>query len=272
MSDTAPPPAVGSVVGDNKAPFVEIWDQQNQTLLADLTKNNAAMIKLRDDLAARFAKVPEVLETQEQHDEAAQLVSDITKAVKAIDAGREHDKAPTLQAGRLIDTHYAGLKVPEEDAKKKTLARITDFQNRKAAEERRLREETERLAREKAAEDRRKAEELAQAAQTERDLRVAIESDKIAKRSEVASAKATAAVDAKPADLVRTRTATGALSTMKKETVVVVDDYAEVDLNGLRAYIPQATVDAALRAMFRANPKAEIEGARYIEREVAVVR
>lgn len=259
-------------IGSNKAPFVEIWEQQNETLLADLTKNNTAMLKLHADLLARFAKIPAVLETSEQHDEAAQLVSDITKAVKAIDASREDDKAPTLQAGRMIDSHYGGMKAPEETAKKATLARLTTYQLKKAEDERRVREEAERLARLKAEDDRRKAQELEAAAQSERDLRVAIQANAIAERSEVASAKATQAVEAKPADLVRTRTATGALSTMKKETVVVVDDYAKVDLNGLRAYIPQAAVDQALRAMFRANPKAEIEGARYIEREVAAVR
>jgi hypothetical protein len=241
-------------------------------LLTDLATLNADNKRVTDELIARAEAIPTKIDDEAAHDAAAEVVKDITKHVKAVGAAREADKATSLEAGRQIDGFYGKLSKPIDDAKRALGLRLGDYLNRKAAEERKLREAEEARKRAEAEEARKRAEELERQAATDRDLRVAIEADKMAERADAQAAKATKAAEAKPADLARSRTSMGTVSTLKREWVTEIIDVDKIDLNALRGYFRREEIEKAVRGAFNADHNREIEGAKHYEQNVASVR
>lgn len=264
--------AAPAEIGHNRAPFREVMEEMLPHLLTDLATLNADNKRVTEELIARAAEIPTSIETEAEHDKAAEVVKDITKHVKAVGATREADKASSLEAGRQIDGFYGKLSKPIEDHKKALGLRLGDYLNRKAAEERRVREAEEAIKRAEAEEARKKAAELEAAAATDRDMRVAIEADKMAERTEAQAAKATRAAEAKPADLARLRTSMGTVSTLKREWVTEIIDVDKIDLNALRGYFHRDDIEKAVRGAFKADHNREIEGAKHYEQNVASIR
>lgn len=258
--------------GHNRAPYREVMDELLPNLPGDLAALNVENKRIADDLVAQSATIPAVIESQEDHDKAAEIVSAITKHAKVVEAARNGDKAPPLEAGRKIDGYYAGLATPMENAKKPLSRKIGDYLHKKAEDERRAREAEEARKRAEADEARRKAAELEQQATTNQSLRVAVEADQMATRAEAQAAKATKAAEAKPADLARTRTATGTLSTLKREWVTEIVDVDKIDLNALRGYFTRDEIEKAVRGAFKADHTREIAGAKHYEQNVASIR
>ena len=92
-----------------------------------------------------------------------------------------------------------------------------------------------------------------------------------AKEAAINARAATRATEAKPADLVRTRTETGTMATAKSWWDFEITDARELDLESLRPFIPKAALEQALRGFIAAGGR-EIAGARIFEETKAVFR
>ena len=225
-----------------------------------------------------MAQLPDTIETQEMNSEFADLVTRIRSIHKSIEGTRVDEKEPYLRAERAVDGFFAPLKKRLDDTKVSLERRITDYLNRKAAEERRQREAKEREELEKAEALRReeeartrKAEEASR--QDHRDLhnRKADAAAYKAQQHEQAAHVASVAAAEKPADLARERSAKGSLSTLKEEWSFKVEDYHEIPLDQLRAYFPTHVVDKAVKAFVK-NGGRQLKGVDIFETNKAMVR
>lgn len=206
-------------------------------LLERLDGEHAAMAARTKELLEAVDRVPAKLE-EATHDKAAAFVKQIRAHAKQVDAVRETEKKPYLEAGRTIDGWARVQTDPLAAAAKDVEGRIAVYLREKAAAERIERERAEREAREE-------AERRAATIANDADLAGAI----AAEQNAVVAAKAAAAP---VAELARTHTSFGVTSTLRSELAVVVVDRAAA-LVALAPYLDDEAVQKAGRAWLKAN-------------------
>lgn len=260
-----------------------------------------------DELIAEAGEIT-AIEDDEKKEKVVDLIKRIRDLSKRIIGVHELEKQPHLRRGQGVDNFFFGLAdklmkraKPNKDGAGDNLGKLlTAYDARKLAEEQeRRRLEAERLRREEeerrriAAEEARKAEDARLAAERARKPETAAVKQEVAAQAEqVASA---AAVDlavaaqeserahvetlTKPADIMRTRTESGTLSTMAQEPFAEIIDRNEMlkDAAKLWAYLPPAALQTALNGYARANAYSadedkQIAGARIGKRAKSVVR
>lgn len=123
-------------------------------LVERLKETHTDTVERSAALAAMADRLPEKCDDEETAAKLADAVKACTTFAKNNDAARVAAKEPHLAAGRAVDGFFKKLVDPVETTKAKASRILTDYQRRKADEERR---ERERLAKE--AEERRKEEE-----------------------------------------------------------------------------------------------------------------
>lgn len=266
-----------------------------------LNENYGELLRNVDALLEEARQAPKEINSDEEMTPVVGLVKRLRDAAKRCEAHHDAEKAPHLRAGEAVDGFF--FKVWEKLARRNKAAkpgaadvltaRVHDYQERKLAaekakrererieaerRERAAREEAERLQREAeekrlAAERARKAEKIeekttaAQIAEGKADLAGvnAMIAGDAARQAEVAA-------KAKPADLVRTRTAEG-MATMPQEAYAEVDDYDKLDKAKLWPFINRGEIDKALRAWARTTGhKVEMDGARIGHRNRTNIR
>jgi hypothetical protein len=176
------------------------------------------------------------------------------------DAKADHDarKAPWLMAGQLIDNRWHELADEPAKAKSAIEARMKSYADKKAAAERRAREE---LARQQAEEAERKrlaaeAAEQAMMAKTEPthdDLDRAILAEEDARDAQADAAAAQRLAQAKPAELARTRSDHGAVATLARTWEFHDLNRATIDLEVLRPHLSTDCIEKALRSFINAG-------------------
>jgi phage-related minor tail protein len=230
---------------------------------------------------ALAADTPPVIEDDDDLGACREAVKALMGEHKRAEALRVDNKAPYLDAERVIDSFFNALKKKCADAQAKIEAAAHRYLKKKEDAERARREEEARIAREAerkqneeaqaamraAAEARRKADEAAmQAAQAERDKRERSEQEarearaaaekkeaeaRAARQKEIeataGAAQAQKSADAKPADLARTRVESGGIATLAQTWSFKIEAYAMVDLDALRPYFAEADVEKAIR-------------------------
>lgn len=221
--------SVGSPYGDNRPPA------DADPLLERLSEQHADIKERADQLLEAEARLPDSLT-----DATVGAVSDYVRQIKACakwaDDTRKAEKEPFLVAGRTVDGWAARLIEPLKAAAKRAEGRVAAFlRARELEERRRMREEAERLAAEakalRAAGDRQQAQEIRAEA---RDLREH-------------------ARDAKAADLVRTHTGMGGVSTLQTVWEFQILDLDRIDLETLRPHLAVEALEKAIRAYIRAG-------------------
>lgn len=180
MSETIDNPR--AIAGSNKPPLKEFYEEQNAALPAYLEADNTDLTERTAELLAGFDRAPEVIDSEEMAGKMSDFIAQIGKCVKNAEAKRVDVKAGPLTAGRLIDGFFQKSILDKlAPAKTKLLARLTAWEQKKAAEERRKREEVERAARAAAAEAERVArEEAERVAAVERAEREKAEKERLA--------------------------------------------------------------------------------------------
>lgn len=230
------------------------------------------------------------------------LIKRIRDAATRANGFREAEKMPHFRRGQGVDSFFFGIidRLSRRDKKARPgvadrlQAMLTDYDNRKLAEEQeRRRKAAEDAAREQkrlaelAAEEARKAEEARLAAER---ARAPAQIEKKTEIAEVADASASAAkIDAllqtdkaeaayvetlaKPADIMRTRGDDGTLSTVGREGYAEVVDATKLDKEALWPFISLDAKEKALRAWAKAQGhRTEMPGAQVGFRNKSIVR
>jgi membrane protein involved in colicin uptake len=230
------------------------------------------------------------------------LIKRIRDLSRRVDATREVEKQPHLRRSQAVDQFFFRMvdKLTKRDRKNMdgvgdTLQKeLTTYDTRKLAEEQERRRlaalEAARIAeaaRKKAEEEARIAEEARLAAERARKPETTAAKAEIAQQAEQVASAATveaivadrAAEDAhvdtltRPADIMRTRTAAGSLSTMATETYAEIEDVNKLDKESLWGFIAFAEKEKALRAWAKSTGHTQqMEGAKIGRRPKSQVR
>ncbi|KAA2237717.1 hypothetical protein [Salinarimonas soli] len=227
-----------------------------------LAERHADVRRDVEAVAARATAAPRAIKTEADLDAIGTLVKDIGALVRRIDTRRTTEKAPHLQAGREVDAFFGVFTDRLEKIRETFQAIADDHARKKAAEERAAREAEARRAEAEAERQR----EIARRAEEANRLKTAEKHDARAEVAADQAAQATAAAQAGAADLIRTRTASGTLATGRTEWTFEITDFAAIPLEVLRAYLPRAEIEKAIRAHVRVNKGAmPIPGVRIFE-------
>ena len=285
-----------AVAGNNEAP------DYAKEVTERMARDYAALQESLTEALADARTLPKEVNDDGVMGTVAHAVKRLRDVGDRIEAIRVAEKEPFLCGGNAVDSFFGAL-LAKIARKKKTdpvgaidvlQARVDDYVNRKAAEERRRREEEARVARE-AEEKARSAREAAERAQREAEEKAArarkqenIDLQRQAAREAEAAAQAAreaeerarrqeqdarAAATAKTADLVRTRTDEGNMVTAKQEGYVEVTDYAKLDAKILWDFIKDEHKLAALKQWAKITQhKRQMDGAIIGLRDKAVIR
>lgn len=247
-------------------------------------------------------EIPKTIEDDATKARVVPLIKRLRDTAKAIEAFHSKEKQPYLRGGQAVDQFFFGLvdklarraKTNNPGAADVLNARLTDYDNRKLAEERARREreaaEQARLAREaqeKADREARQAEEARLAAERARKPETIAVKGEAARGQEAAAdaAKVEATVStaraeeahiatlAKPADIMRSRGADGTLSTMGQEKYAEVVDRTKLDMEALWPFLPLKAIEQALTAWAKVHDyRKTMDGAEVGRRNRSVVR
>jgi hypothetical protein len=247
------------------------WPQTVATLLAEATalmRNEAG--ELRD------------IEDDAMKEKVTSLIKRFRDTAKAMEGLHAKEKAPYLRGGQAVDQFFFGLidqcqrrdKKARPGAADVLNAKLTDYDNRKLAEEqqRRQREADEalRLAREaeaKRLEEARIAEEARLAEERARNPERKAEKGEVAAAAEQRADTATVeakvteqraqeahiATLARPADIMRNRQADGTMSTMGQEKYAEIIDRDKLDKEKLWPHISFDALQKALNGFAKAT-------------------
>lgn len=226
------------VIGDNNPPpLPEILAQNYAFLCAEL-----------ETLAQRANEAPKKIVDEATAEAVVAIRKDATAFFKKADGIREQEKEPHLQASRDVDDFFRPLKERAERMRKFFIGVEDERARELAAEERRRREDEARKAREEEQRQREIAERQAAAARP------------------VAAAKAEDKAEAAAERASRLEVAPVVIDGAKAEWTFTIVDAEKVDLNALRAFIPQEAIEKALRQHVRIHKGSRpIAGVEFFE-------
>lgn len=238
-----------------------------EILQQTLRENNEAQLKRAQDLIEAGAKLPAEITDEETAGKAAHYIKQVMASVKQLEAVRVNEKEPYLTLGRVVDGFFKNVTDPLAAAKNKAQRPLDSYLKQKADAERREREEAARQLRLKAEEEAMTAAALERAKQTE----AAADMMTQASISEMGADRMDTLAQAKPADLARSRSESGALASLRTVWVGEVEDLAAIDLEILRHHLPPDAVQKAVNSYVRAGGRM-LRGAKIFEKSEAVVR
>lgn len=276
MTDAQNPRAV---IGDN------VQADHGAQVAAALARDYAATSQAVTEALDKARTLPTQVESEADALAVGAVIKELRDLDKRVEALREAEKAPHLQAGSAVDAFFFALREKlarrQKNARAGALdvlqARVDDFLERlRVAEEARRRREAEEAARvareaqEKAAAEARAAEEAQRAAararnqgQIEKKGAAAAEAQRAAEDAQAEAMLATeraqetrVATLAKPADMVRTR-GDGVLLTSAREPYAIVVDRAKLDMAALWPFFTDAEIEKALRGWAKSTNHAK---------------
>lgn len=227
-------PVVDQVFGANKAPMTEVLEADFTELMKAVTYAEAmcgeANTKPKNDT---------------EQAALGDKIVDMRRLLARVDAVRTEEKAPILEAGRLLDGWFGALKARIETAVKPLTSGADAYVHEKAAAERARAAREAQEAREKAEAKRRKAEAA-------KSAEAAGNAEARAEKLDAKADAAEAAAGASAADLTRAKV--GGVSMGGKETwVAEIVDYTTAigPLGALGPYFKEAELKSALNSMAR---------------------
>lgn len=211
------------------------------------------------------------LPTEVSDDETADKLADYIKKVgarrKDVESIRVAEKEPFLNLGRMVDGFFKNVTDRLDGAKMKAQRPLDVYMKQKAAAEQRRRDEEAKALREKAEAEAAAAASLAAANKPHEAYGMmdqALTTEKTAAKMEVAA-------EARPADMARTRSASGSVATLRTRWVGKVIDRSQIDYATLAPFFTDEAVQKALNA-FVAAGRRELRGAVIEEESTTVVR
>jgi hypothetical protein len=251
-------------IGDNLPPADA--DPLRERLQAD----HAPLCDRAADLLAAAERAPETVDDDNAGD-VGDFIKQIAGHMKTLDVARVAEKEPYLAGGRNVDGFFKPMVDKLKQAKTMVEARLNKHLRAKAEEERRRREEEARRQAEEEARRRAEAERLEREARDAKTLEEAIAAEEAAKQAEADRLKAQKEAAAKPADMSRTRGDYGSVASLRTFWDFEVEDIHKVPLEQIRAHLPIAAVEQAIRSYVKAGGR-ELGGVRIFENTATVVR
>lgn len=285
-----------AVAGDNAAP------NHAQLVAEQLERDYQESAQTVAGLLEEARQCPTVVNDDETMGVLSGIVKRLRDATARLAAFHEKEKAPHLRAGQAVDKFFFGLiekcqrrnKTDKPGAADILVARVNDYNQRKLDEERRVREEAARKARE---DEQRLAAERDAAEKVVREREAAAararNADNIKAHEDAAKAAAVTAADAaakqeaardqrqeaeasaaaKPGDMVRARVSDDTTVTMAKEGFAEVTDIDKLDMAALWPFVKDDHKAMALRAWAKVTQyKREMPGAAVGLRNKTVIR
>lgn len=245
MTDIAP-------LGDNQFP-------QGEAITESLRDAHHKLITRRDELIDAELRVPMLpldSEDPEAEKSITEFIRQISACAKAADASRVGAKEPYLEGGRRVDGFFKGIMEPLANLDRRVRVKLTAYKD--ACEKRRRvkLEEEARLQREAEARARKEAEDAAARVVDEKSLATAIEAESKITEAALSRVEADRAAAVPAADLTRSRSDYGALSSLQKFCDFRDLDRNTLDLAALRPFIPDAALETAVRGYIKANSDA----------------
>ena len=231
-------------------------------LKAEIDEAIDSFASRRDDLLAGVARMPETITDEDTNNKASDTVRMIAACIKNAEAERVARKEPFRLAGSLIDAVFDTIITPLGSAKGRDPAgsaryivngKKTDFEREKEAAERRRREAIAAAERAEAQRLAREAAEREAAARSEDDLNAAITAEQLARQQAADAEAARRAAEAQPAELSRSRSDMGAVSSLRRWWDHKDLDRATLDLETLRDHLPIEALEQAVRSYIRAG-------------------
>lgn len=287
-----------AVMGANTKPEIDYAREESERLAGEY----AALADTAVTLEQEAGLIPDEIPDEPVKAKVVDLIKRIRDTKVRIEAIHGVEKQPHLRRGQGVDQFFFGLwdrllkrsKTARDGIGDDLGKRLTAYdtrvllaeqeRRRKAAEEamriaaaaeaERIRTEQEAEAARLAAERARKPETTA--AKTE----VANQADTLASEARIDATIAERAAEdlhvetlARPADIMRTRTAAGTLSTMATETYAEIEDATKLDAAALWAYVPFAAKQTALNAWAKGTDyRGTMPGAKIGRRPKSTVR
>lgn len=236
-----------------------------------LDEQNRKLVRVRDFWLAELAKLPPEVTNSAEASRVTQTAADIGKAIREMDDAFKIAKAPYLEGGRVVDSHFKSLREPLGEAKNIAERLLTLWQRKLLAAEQARRDEVARLAREEAERAAREAAEKADSIQIEDDLADALDAEAMAAQAAADAVQAQQAAEAKAAEMSRTRGSAGATGSLRTAWVHGTIDRAAVDLEALRYQFSDEAMDKAIRAFIKAGGR-KLRGVQIFEESTTRVR
>lgn len=255
-------------IGDNNPPDITAAEALHQ----HLGENFSAQIARRDELLA--GAVPVIIETEVEAEDVTEFLKQIRVARQKAEATRVAEKETFLASGRVVDGFFKKITDPLKEYFDRVNEPLTAYQQKKEAEERAIRLENERLAREEAAAAQAEADRIAAEEAAAATLATSVEAVTADSRAETAQADAVAATkraNEKPAELSRTRGQYGGTSSLTTKWEFEITDLGKIPLAPLRQHLHREAIERAIRSYIKAGGR-ELKGARIFEHTKAVVR
>jgi hypothetical protein len=286
-----------AVIGSNTPDAIDYAKEESARLQRDYAELENTAVALEEE-----ASTIEVITDPAGKEVVVNLIKRIRDVKTRIEALHGLEKQPHLRRGQGVDQFFFGVwdRLMKRDKKNRdgiadVLGKIlTDYdvrvlaeeneRRRKAAEEaaraEAIRLEAQRKAEAAAEEARLKAERARTEATTAAKAELARQAEEEAAKARVEATVATAKAEeahietlARPADIMRTRTSAGTLSTMQQETFAEITDQASLDVGSLWPYIPFDAKQKALNAWARSTDfNQPMPGAKVGRRPKSTVR
>lgn len=238
-----------------------------EMLKEKLLEQNSKQITHAQSLIANAANLPALINDDKEAAQRADYIKAINTSEKSLEAIRVDEKEPYLTLGRVVDGFF---KIYMDDLKKtKTEINkpLTDYLLRKEAEaKRKLREEAE-AQRKKAEEEALIAAALEKAKQSEKAADMLTQ----ASISDNNAAKLDKQAEAKPAELSRTRSASGVVASLRTWWTGEIKSIAALDLELLRYHISPDALQKAVTSYVSAGGR-KLTGATIYEKSESVTR
>jgi hypothetical protein len=248
-------------IGDNNPP------NDAESLTIALCDNHRVALDHAQELVEQSKNISDEIRNDDAADRASDLIKLIMSRKKTLETARVAEKEPYLSLGRVVDGFFKRPMEALDAAHAKAKRPLDVYLKEKAAkEQRRLREEAE-AARQLAEEQRLAESALAKANQTEA---AAVFEEKAAITTQAAE-KLEAKAEARPAELSRTRSAQGALASLRTTWQCTSFDPATLDLEKLRHHFGDAALKSACNSYVKAGGRVLI-GATIEEISETVVR
>jgi hypothetical protein len=252
-----------ATIGDNLPP------PDADPLRERLAEDHAALISRATELLEAVDRVPETV-TEATAGRVSDFIKQLTGHIKALDTTRVAEKEPYLAGGRNVDGFFKAVTDPLGKAKTVVQVRLTAYLREKAEAERRAREEEARRQAEEEARLRAEAEAKAAELASESDLDDAVAAEERARQAKADRLKAEQDAKAKAAELSRTRGDYGSVGSLRTFWDFEVLYIHEIPLEEIRAHLPIAAVEQAIRSYVKAGGR-DLKGVRIFENTAARV-
>lgn len=247
-------------VGHNNPPSdLEIL----QDRIAESTKEIMASA---DELLASASDLPAKIENDDQAGDYTDMIKELRGAWKKLESTRVAEKEPYLALTRAVDGFF---NLPKDKLEKKATELkipLNKYLNEQAEKERIRRENEAKRLREEANQKALAAAELEKTNPKTANIGMVEASVAEQQASHVESS-----VGARPADLARSRGASGGQAGLRTRWVGKITDRKELDLEALRPYFNEDALQKALNAAVTAGAR-EIKGANIVQQTDTVVR